>query len=324
MAGNAVNPKENVLYVVLHGLISLVDIGDAGFIAYMFDIGTDHRYLFGTWLIENDIPERNEAQGQGPLILTLDSVLGGVLDPPNNVLDPDLNLVIQLAAPLPLNLSGARAVIRLPRPRRIYHYTCGQVAKDSIQGDLSKLINSGVPPTIISATRVFEYTFADSQKPQLVAGDPPTGDPLWKSDTLAPVGNNRQVATLHFYDEPGKEIPDQNAAEQHARAEFLLSTTILGVPLRLTKASQGSTPEPLPPHKPQPQIETLGIREEEVTPLDGRSGALLDLQFLARSRPMQERPDDGSGGGGGPICGGGNAQVVLLSDSSKSRGTQKT
>jgi len=43
---------ENVLYVILHGLISLVDVGDAGFNAYMFDMGTDHRYLYGTFRIE--------------------------------------------------------------------------------------------------------------------------------------------------------------------------------------------------------------------------------------------------------------------------------
>jgi hypothetical protein len=319
---------ENILYVIFHGLVSLVDIGAAGFNAYMFDMGTDHRYLFGTWLIEDDIPEPSNDTNLGPLILTLDSVIAGVLDPPNNVLDPDLNLVIQLDAPLPLNLSGARAVVRLPRPRRIYYYTCGDVpSSTTIQGDLSKLIVKNVPPSIISETRVFEYTFGGSQKPQLLAGDPPAGDPLWSPDVLATVGN-RNVATLHFYDEPGEPFDDDSVAQQHARAEFLLSTAILGVPLRLTQPSSVDHLEPpVPPHKPQPTRQTLGILKREVTPLDERNEALLDLQYFKRSDPPKERKPPATtttGGGGGPICGGGNAQVVQLSDRSKSGEAQNS
>jgi len=135
----------------------------------------------------------------------------------------------------------------------------------------------------------------------LLAGDPPGGSPLWqRPKDLAQVGF-RQVATLHFYNEP--DTFDPNTAEQHARAEFLLSTAILGVPMKLIQASPANSLEP----PGQPNLKALGILQQEVTPLDGRNGALLDLQYLARSG--QQRPDDGSGGGGGPICGGGNAQV---------------
>jgi hypothetical protein len=305
MADTTANPKENVLYVIFHGLIGLVDTGAAGFNAYMFDMHADHRYLFGNWLVESDSLEQSDILRQAPLILTLDSVIGGVPDPANNVLNPNLNLVIQLGAPLPTNLPGARAVIRLPRPRRIYYYTCGEVPDSTIKGDTSKLIN-GVPPKYISATRVFEYSFADPQKVQLLAGDPPVGPSLWKPDVLAEVGN-RHVATLHFYDEPD-QISDEAAAEQHARAEFLLSTALLGVPLTLTQASPQEFPEP--PDNPQPDIKDLGILRREVTPLDGRSEALLGLQFLARCGKPRPEPPQKPGAGGGPICGGGNAQVV--------------
>lgn len=307
MAGNAGNPKENVLYVVLHGLISLVDIGDAGFNAYLFDMGTIHRYLFGNWLVESDALE----QKQPPKALTLDSVVAAVRDPVTNVLNPDLNLVIQLNAPPPA-LSTVRTVIHLPRPRRIYYYTCGGVPTGSIAGDLSKLVN-GRAPSFISGVRVFEYTFTDAQTPQLLAGDPPAGNSLWDMDFLAEL-SNRKVATLHFYNEPGQAMDDA-AAEQHARAEFLLSTALLGTPLQLTQPSDGNTP--IPPG--QPELDKLGILGREVTPLDERSEALLDLQFFARcgqprpKPPLDEDPDDGGdaqrGGGGGPICGGGNAQV---------------
>jgi hypothetical protein len=264
----------------------------------MFEMHADHRYLFGNWLVESDSLEQNNP----PTILTLDSVIGAVRDPATNVLNPDLNLVIQLGAALPINLPGARVVIRLPRPRRIYYYTCGDVAPGSIKGDLSKLVNK-VPPSIISETRVFEYSFLGSAQPRLLAGDPPTGSSLWLPDVLAEIGN-RNVITLHFYNEPD-QIMDDAAAEQHARTEFLLSTAILGVPLTLTQASPANHLEP--PKNPQPDLKKdLGILVPEVTPLDGRSEALLDLQFFVRCG----KPRPGSGGGGGPICGGGNAQVV--------------
>jgi hypothetical protein len=301
MADTTANPKENVLYVIFHGLIGLVDVGDAGFNAYIFEMGTDHRYLFGNWLVESDSLEQNHA----PAILTLGSVLGAVKDPANNVLNPKFNLVIQLSPPAPTNLPGARAVIHLPRPRRIYYYTCGEVLSGSIQGDPSRLVNK-VFPSIISETRVFEYSFLDSAKPQLLAGDPPGGPPLWTPDVLAEM-SNRKVATLHFYNEPD-QIMDDDTAEQHARAEFLLSTALLGVPMKLTQASPREFPEP--PDNPQPDIKDLGILRREVTPLDGRSEALLGLQFLARCGKPRPEPPQKPGGGGGPICGGGNAQVI--------------
>jgi len=151
----------------------------------------------------------------------------------------------------------------------IYYYTCGD-ARNIIDGDRSKLVN-GVFPSFISETRVFEYTFADSQKPQLLAGDPPVGDPLWRlPDDLAPAGN-RNVAKLHFYDEPGEPFDDDSVAEQHARDEFALGTKRLGLPLTLTEASPGSRSEPPEEIQRQPGLEILGILPEEPLPWTGES-----------------------------------------------------
>src|SRR5262249_51497575 len=155
----------------------------------------------------------------------------------------DFNVVIQLNAPLPINLPDVRAVVRLPRPRMIYYYTCGVLLPGSIPEDTSRLVN-GVAPKFISETRVFEYTFADSAQPQLLVGNPASGPSRWSlPKDLAPVGN-RNVATLHFYDEPGEPFDDDNLAEQHARAEFALGTKRLGLPLTITKASPQNDPEP--------------------------------------------------------------------------------
>lgn len=296
MAGN----KENVLYVILHGLISLVEISGGGFDAYMIDMGADHRYLFGTWLLEKEIPQRNEDIGQDPLVFMLDSV-NAATPTPDNTLNPDLNLIIGLNKEqhLPPNLPRVRAVAHLPRPRKIYYFLCGSVAPGSITGDgVKKLVKV---PSTISGVRVFEYTFADGVRPQLLAGNPATSTAAWTCpDDLAMVGD-RQVATLHFYDEPGV-ILGQLRGQAHNSDEFSQSSAILGAQLNLSKATAAA--RPLPPVN-QTDIGTLGILEEEIDPLGLRNELLLDFQF--KERTGQERPGSRVGTGGGPICGGANA-----------------
>lgn len=304
MASNAVNPKENVLYVILHGLISLVEISNGGFDAYMIDMGTDHRYLFGSWLLESDIPARNEDTGQDPLVFTLDSV-DTAAPTADNTLNPDLNLIISVNKPLPPNLPRVRAVAHLPRPRKIYYFICGKITPGTITGEVNKLVQV---PTGISGVRVFEYTFADGVKPQLFAGNPPQPPQkaVWTCpDDLAQVGN-RQVATLHFYDEPGM-ILDPGVAQTHNRDEFTQSAEILGAKISLAKDPGAALP--IPPIT-QTDIHTLGVLQEEIAPLGGRPRVLLGFQFGKRTggQPLPQ-PRDTSAGGGGPICGGGNARV---------------
>ena len=301
MASNAVNPKENILYVVLHGLISLVEISNGGFDAYMIDMGTDHRYLFGSWLLESDIPGRNEDIGQDPLVLTLDSV-DAAAPTGDNTLSPDLNLIIALNKPLPPNLPRVRAVAHLPRPRQIYYFICGKITPGTITGDVNKLVQV---PTGISGVRVFEYTFADGVEPQLFAGNPETKQAVWTcANDLAPVGN-RRVATLHFYDEPG-EILDPGVAQAHNRDEFTQSAQILGAKISLAKDPGGALP--IPPIT-QTDIHTLGVLPDEIAPLGNRTRVLLGFQFEKRSGQPLPPPQNQAGGGGGPICGGGNARV---------------
>jgi hypothetical protein len=313
MAGNAVNPKENVLYVVLHGLISLVEMASDGFDAYMIDMGPDHRYLFGSWLLEKEIPERNEDIGQDPVVFTLDSVDAAAPAADNtNTLNPDLNLIIDLNKTLgpnkrlPPNLIRVRAVVHLPRPRRIYYFTCGAVTAGSITGkDKDNLVKQ---PKEISGVRVFEYTFANGVKPRLLTGNPVTNKPaVWTSPAdLAPVGN-RNVATLHFYDEPGVNL-DPNVAQPHNRDEFSKSSATLGADLMLSKDTGGARPLPFGLPINQPDIHALGVLPEEIAALGNRELDLLAFQFGKRTNgQILPAKADLVGGGGGPICGGGNA-----------------
>jgi hypothetical protein len=312
MASNAATPTENVLYVILHGLISLVEMANNGFDAYMIEMGPDHRYLYGSWLLEKEIPQRNEDIGQDPVVFTLDSV-DAAARTAENTLNPDLNLIIDLNKTigpnkrLPPNLPRVRAVVHLPRPRNIYYFICGKVIQGSITGkDKDKLVKQ---PTEMSGVRVFEYTFANGVKPQLLGGNPVTKTQAWKCpDSLAPVGN-RRVATLHLYDEPGV-ILDPNAAPTHNRDEFSQSSASLGADLQLSKNTGAARPLPLPPLN-QPDIHALGVLPEEIAPLGNRELDLLAFQFGKRTNG-QVLPEKAAaiGGGGGPICGGGNALAM--------------
>src|SRR4029077_20057404 len=94
MAANTVPPSPantpdvQVLYVVLHGLISLVDIG-TGFLAFALDMQDQHRYLFGNWLTEDEIPARST--GSQPLTAELVGVDAG-----NKRLDSDQNVIVEI------------------------------------------------------------------------------------------------------------------------------------------------------------------------------------------------------------------------------------
>jgi hypothetical protein len=157
---------------------------------------------------------------------------------------------------------------------------------------------------MISGVRVFEYTFQGSSLPSLVPGNPkrPIGSSVWTCPKdLAPVGN-RQVATLHIYDEPGKDMTLEEA-QRHNRDEFEKSTRLLGEPFILVKNPHAVRPAPAS----QPDVHSLGVLEAETAALGRRQDFILDLQFKQRSG--QNRPGSVPGGGGGQICGPGNAQL---------------
>src|ERR1051326_3921475 len=107
--------KENILYVAFHGLITLIDTKENGFRAHLLEIGDVHKYLLGNWLEDADIPMRKK--GADPLSATLDNVDTGTAQ-----LDPNLNAVFKLDA-LPNDTEkDVRAVLRLPRPRKIHNF----------------------------------------------------------------------------------------------------------------------------------------------------------------------------------------------------------
>jgi hypothetical protein len=285
--------EENVLYVVIHGLVTLIDVKEKGFLAHMLEIGDEHEYLLGDWLEEAAIPERKT--GKEPLRATLTQVDSGPAQ-----LDPGQNAVLKLNSVPADTSSNVRAVLRLPRPRKIYNFVRGKLRANALNGDLSRLVRT---PNEISGVAVFEYTFQDKERVALVTD---SGTGIWKPKGLAFVsvpGGDLAVAVLHVYDEPGIRLRGDAIEDMagHNRREFKLSSEFLASNLELVKDTE--TPflllkDDVPP----------GLLPGEVTNLDERDQSVFAIVLGLR----QGNASGAAAGGGsaGPICAGMHAQLM--------------
>jgi hypothetical protein len=292
--------KENILYVVLHGLITLIDVKEKGFLAHILEIGSDHQYLLGDWLQEAEIPEREK--GRVPLRASLINI-----DPGTAKLNPDNNAVLKLESLPPDTSSDVRAVLRLPRPRKIHNFVVGKLPKGALAGDLKRLVQV---PQQISGTQVFEYTFQDKGRVALVSD---SGRALWKPKALAVItgpetsaeapAKKLSVAVLHIYDEPGIRLPGNGLPdlEDHNRREFKLSSVFLHSDLDLVKKM--AAPEDF-----KRDAIPEGLLPGEVTNLDERVTSVFPIVLGLR----QGNASGASAGGGssGPVCGGMQAQLI--------------
>jgi hypothetical protein len=211
----------HLLYLVLHGLISLVDVGDDGFIAYALEIGTAHRYLYGNWLTEQEIPVR--PQGGQPLIAELTGVDSG-----EETLNTNFNVVVQVDKAPDVDHDDVRAVFKLPRPSKIHHFVAGTLA-NALQGTLKPIAGK---PVALSGIRIFEYTFQDSGDVHLTQAS--GTEPLWMCPgAVRAKGQTLKVAVLHIYDQPGEDMLDHT---QHTLDEFKKSAAFLGTDITLSNA----------------------------------------------------------------------------------------
>lgn len=270
----------NILYVVLHGLISLVDSGKNGFKAYILDMGDEHEYLYGNWLVEDTIPLRSK--GQAPLRAALQGVSAGKAK-----LDTKFNLVVAIKNLPGDNDPSLRAVIDLPRPKTIHHFISGSIASYAITGSTSAIGMIVDEPGQVSGVRVLEYEFEEQGKVILV---PDLGTPLWSCPQLASV-KDRNIAVLHVYNEPGDPLPNARA---HSIAEFNQSAAFLGVQIALAKAAQMLLPA-------QGQISIPGLLPGETAALDQRKTRVINMVRDDRTK-TPAIDDPGGGGTGGQIC----------------------
>jgi hypothetical protein len=159
----SIDPPKNVLYVVLHGLICLIDEKKNNrFLGYLID-NDDHVFRCGNFGWESDIDddEKLELVNVNPNSETID-----------NVLDPTKNAIVKDAQPN-FGHGYEQSLIKLPRPENILYYIRGYVQKDSLDDPGQEL----VPGTReICGIRVFQYSFKDYTTVKLLRAN---GEPFW-------------------------------------------------------------------------------------------------------------------------------------------------
>ena len=295
---------QNVLYVVLHGLVCLIDDNRYTFIADLVDMGNEHEYLCGDFLFEYPIQSGAELALEGvnkrePQI------------PKNNMLDPQLNAVVKLNDGEPDLDNYYHSRIYLPRPAKIHYYILGNLDPKSLDDSKKELVAT---PKQISGIRVFQYSFGYYKDVRVVTK---SGETFWNCPEPVLVndsstGKSVRAVVLHIYNEPGDILP---YAGKHNKDEFNFTLAYLGAQLRLTTPAMTLEPNLKPP---------LGIIEEELHSLDVRQEMIQKLAMILRPRGhaalsanvklnfapdrlKQDADKDAAGGGGGTqVCGGAN------------------
>ena len=258
-------PADNRFYVAFHGLVTLVEGPGDEFHAYALNIGGDHQYQLGNWLLETDLPRGFRA------------VLRGVSASPKaagNSLDATLTPTILVPAPPPANDKRIWASLTLPRPRKIHYLRLG----DAVVSNPAKLIS---PATKVCGLTVFEYAVtAPFASIELTSSDGLKS--YWKNTSFTTFPNQAKVATLHLIDSP----PAQAVSATHSQDEFNLSTDLLGEPTILLTANPTDLLQ-------QPDLPD-GLSALELTPLKVRP-ALVDrlVDFVRTARFSGSQPLNG-------------------------------
>jgi hypothetical protein len=261
---------ENRLYVVLHGLVCLIEDPANDFTGYLINQGNVHVYMAGDFLLENPIPPK--------ALLNLKGV-----NPGNKKLDSTKNAILAKTNPTRSRAVEQRRIV-LPHPTDILHFVCGDV--EGVLQDLEGELKTP-PPTVISGTRVFQYSFTDYHDVCLV----PDGStkPFWQCPPPDMVGN-LAVAILEVYNEPPHDM-DQDlpgSAAIHNLQEFQDSLDFM---------QARSVTLLLPALDKEEHVCSLDIRDQV---LAQRRKEVEKNDFIFRYGKME------GGAGGTQVCGGAN------------------
>lgn len=276
---SAADPPTNVLYVVLHGLVCLIEDPQGGFTAHLIDQGDIHHYKAGTFRLEQTVNENLSLQGiDTPGMASLAQYR-------------DKNAIVKKAKPVN-DIISARSKISLPRPNTIYHFVCGDVR--GVLLDLDDELLKPLP-TVISGTRVFQYSPKDFNSVKLVRADNSVFWPCPASTIVNTPQGDLAVAILEVYNEPPIDL-DQilpGAAAVHNLGEFADSLTFMGARSArlILPTAHPRNVDTLPPGLTAQQVCSLDVRDKVST---GRFG----------------KPNDAAGGAGGTqVCGGANGML---------------
>jgi len=266
---------QRTVYVVFHGLISIVERKGGEFCAYILSTGPEHRYLYGNWLREADIPAGFSGKfcvGEGPCQRQAH------LDP------KERPLVSFKQCTMDEHHEAIHGSIRLPQPDKILYANSGKLElRDSGK---CQLLNPNVQKN--SGTTIFVYQVENFDDCYLMDD---RRFIKWEA-TAKPGEDKHKVAALHVFSNP-----QYRPSASHSVDEFHLSSVVLGATaLRLAKQVQDESHSTW---KPQ------GLCTEELLSLSRRDDILAWATDLLRT-PQSERPvlRPSSGGGCESCCSG--------------------
>jgi hypothetical protein len=260
-------PKDNRLYVLFHGLVSLVQGPGDEFRAFALAIGTDHQYRLGSWLREERMPKGTRGALQG---------VTAAVKTRSNVLNPKLNPTIKLEDWPNDRDPRIWASFSLPRPRKIHYLGLGK----------AEIANSSAliyPTKKACGLTVFEYKVSGPFE-DLRMSSTTGSEVFWKAESFTEFPGGPKIATLHVFNSPSTMPSDPN----HSVDEFALSTDFLGRP----EVKFAKKPVDL---DVQPELPG-GLSSFEASPLSHRTkfvDKLVDFARTARFTSSHLLNDDG-------------------------------
>ena len=246
------------LYVIFHGAIAFYQT-DTSILALIADLGSDHQYLAGSWLAEQEL-ERGSVHA-------LTGVQAGAAkfgSPIFPAADVDCTghhcdaMGSQAMGP-----NAPYAILQFPLPCQVTPMFEAVLADGSIQG-----VNG---EQRIPFTPVFQYT---------VNGKPRLGS-HWPGDGIEPSSEaDLQYRTLHVFAE--NPVPLGMFRRTHVSTAFGRACGLLGRTASFTEKLSVSLPDPLPPLP-------CGLEDRifEFQPLDQRIAALHQIGLSKQKCPDQ-------------------------------------
>lgn len=260
-------PEKRTVYVVFHGLISLVERKDKTYCAYILSVGAVHRYLWGNWLRETEIPAGFSGRfrvGGGP------GTREGKLDPNER---PTINLS---KCKVDEQNEAIYGRIILPQPNTIHYANSGPITlKNSGKDQLrSKAVakNAGTTVFAYQVNNFDDCYLMDDRRVIKWEAEPQTSN------------YNHHVAALHLYSNPAND-----PTATHSVDEFHLSASTLGASgLRLACRGKDTSSD----WKPD------GLCTEELLSLSRRDSILAGVTDILRKQVRARA----LGGGGCESC----------------------
>lgn len=255
-----------ILYVFLHGLICLIESRDR-FLGVVVDMGDEHSYRVGDWLLETPITRGSTMQLTG-------------VTPANAALDPQRITIVR--RPLAAGIaSQTYATVSLPKPKALHSLRRTNFPAGLVSGKAAADLNQTSPGTLtIAALHILEYDFAELAD---VALD---GSPWGPPTTF----RASRAATLHLFAEPEVVKSGSHQVKEFGKAAQLFTdfdVSISGT-LAMTRLETAEYPADLS------TSEALALLE--------RRFILSSVAASYKDDTPGDLPAPSEGGSGGALC----------------------